>query len=159
MLTNPLWDYSLRVYKSPAVAELCLQLQDDYGLDINMLMTAAWLAHSGQALTRPVLLALLSCSQLWQQQCLSPIRQARRFLKTQANEALYGQLKASELAIERLLQDQLYERLKGLKVFSPSTVLLRENFHRYIVAIDSDELLKLHCGQKLERLCYLLMAD
>jgi uncharacterized protein (TIGR02444 family) len=36
------WDFSVRTYGRPGVAEACLALQNRDGADVNMLMFAAW---------------------------------------------------------------------------------------------------------------------
>ena len=42
-IESPFWTFSLRVYASDGVAAECLALQDRLGLDVNVLLFAAWL--------------------------------------------------------------------------------------------------------------------
>ena len=46
---RPLWDFSLEVYGRPKVAETCLRLQDEFGVDVPVLLFAAWLAAEHSA--------------------------------------------------------------------------------------------------------------
>ena len=41
---NPFWDFSLKLYASPAVQTACLDLQDDCGVDVNVLLYMLWQA-------------------------------------------------------------------------------------------------------------------
>jgi len=41
---NPFWDFSLAVYRRPGVAAACLRLQDEAGVDVNLLLYFCWLA-------------------------------------------------------------------------------------------------------------------
>ena len=47
---NVFWTYSLAVYRRKEVAQCCLALQDDAGVDVNLLLYAGWLAGKGQRL-------------------------------------------------------------------------------------------------------------
>ncbi|WP_019531537.1 TIGR02444 family protein [Dasania marina] len=139
MTHNPFWQYSLTVYQRPAVAELCLQLQDDYGVDINMLLCAAWLASIGQPLTDPLLQGLLAESEQWQQRCVQPLRQARRFLKTTSSSDIYQQAKALELQAEALQQQRLYDQLRNLPLAAAQQGLLHRNVSHYLGGLIVDE--------------------
>ena len=42
------WDFSLAVYGTEGVAPACLELQERYELDVNLLLFAAWVGASGR---------------------------------------------------------------------------------------------------------------
>ncbi|MCP4327727.1 MAG: TIGR02444 family protein [Alphaproteobacteria bacterium] len=42
------WDFSLAVYGHDGVAEACLGFQDNYGVDVNLLLFCAWMGASGR---------------------------------------------------------------------------------------------------------------
>src|ERR1019366_9679259 len=49
---SPFWNFSLAVYGANAVEDECLKLQDQFGLDVNLLLLSAFLgAGHGVALT------------------------------------------------------------------------------------------------------------
>lgn len=111
-----LWDYSLRVYGLPGVADCCVSLQDRYGCDVNLLLICLWLAE-----TRCVVLAtsdlqtLRSFAAAPNENVVRPVRAARRWLKIWSEEAIttgphalaYQALKEAELQGERLVQFRL----------------------------------------------------
>lgn len=124
---NPLWYYALGVYERPEVAALCLAAQDNWQLDINLLLCAAWLAEQGVCWSDQDCAALLAISEPWQQQCLQPLREARRYLKSNAKPELYAAIKALELDLEaeELWRFSCY--VKGLpkQLAVPETLLLQ----------------------------------
>ena len=36
------WRFSVQFYRQPAVAEVCLLLQDEFGIDVNLLLFVLW---------------------------------------------------------------------------------------------------------------------
>ncbi|MGB0714134.1 MAG: TIGR02444 family protein, partial [Gammaproteobacteria bacterium] len=44
----PLWDFSVQVYTREGVEPACLELQDRFGLNVNMLLFAVWMGFSGR---------------------------------------------------------------------------------------------------------------
>jgi uncharacterized protein (TIGR02444 family) len=96
-----LWNYAVENYRRPPVAAACLALQDNAGADINLLLTAAWLAARGCAWRCEDVERLTRLCADWRARCLLPLREVRRYLKeTQARE-LYRELKKLELEAER----------------------------------------------------------
>ncbi len=45
--SSPFWDYSLGIYRKPGVADACIALQDEFGLDVNMLLACLWFSAEG----------------------------------------------------------------------------------------------------------------
>lgn len=131
MNQNPFWQYSLSVYQRPTVAELCLRLQDEFQADVNMLLCAAWLSSIGQPLTEGLLYQLSADSYDWQQNCLGPLRQARRFLKPRAAADTYQAIKRLELEVEAMQQQKIYQRLKHLPLAAANESLLANNLKVY----------------------------
>ncbi|WP_207461138.1 TIGR02444 family protein [Azospirillum sp. SYSU D00513] len=124
---NPLWDFSLAVYARPGVAAACLGLQDRRGIDVNMLLLAAWAGRAcGVALSRAELERIDSAIRPWREEVVRPLRAVRRCVKGE-DAGLYDRMKAAELAAERIQQDRLFA-LAGLTVGQGgSTELARAN--------------------------------
>ena len=119
MQDDSLWEYSLAVYGRRGVEPLLLQLQDDYGMDINLLLAACWLAGAGRELAEPKLSEALRESEPWNAGCIGPLRSARRFLKgVPGREAFRERLKALELEAEQLQQQTLCTILRDSPVTS-----------------------------------------
>ena len=108
-----LWRFSLRVYRRPGVASVCLRLQDQHGLDINLLLYAAYAAVSGRgAVAARDLVAADRAIAGWRRQVIEPLRRLRRELKgVAAATATRQRVLAAELAAEREAQRLLAVRL------------------------------------------------
>lgn len=108
-MQNPLWDYASKLYGLEGVAPACLALQDRFGVDVNLLLYAAWLAHSDQKLSAEHLAALDASIAEWRHQVLAPLRGVRRQLHGNEDVAdLYDGVKALELRAERAQLDRMY---------------------------------------------------
>ena len=114
---SPFWSFSLAVYEASAVQNECLDLQDQFGLDVNLVLLCAFLgAGHGVALkSGDIALARQEFGQ-WHEDIVKPLRAARRNLKTvglpdahaaQAAMQLRAQVKAADLESERIEQMML----------------------------------------------------
>ncbi|WP_187276503.1 TIGR02444 family protein [Parahaliea maris] len=109
-MDNPLWNYSLAAYSNPGVAQHCLEAQDECGVDVNLLLYAAWLASQAQVLDERRSRSAMACTDTLRQQVIRPLRTLRRQWKAWPELAdLREQLKQLELAAERELQDGLWD--------------------------------------------------
>ena len=48
---SPFWRFSLHFYRQPKVAETCIALQEESGVDVNLLLFLLWQATRKRALT------------------------------------------------------------------------------------------------------------
>lgn len=103
------WRFSLDAYGRPGVASACLDLQDRYGCDVNLVLFALWIGASGRGrLTEADLGELDNAAASWRRSVIEPLRALRRQVKHQADSAaLYEALKAAELEAEHALQNRL----------------------------------------------------
>lgn len=113
--SNPFWDFSLKLYSSPAVQKACLDLQDGSGVDVNVLLYMLWHASQRRQLTVTDARAVLDAVESWRVDVVVPLRTARRNLKTPppaldptGAEALRSIVKKAELEAERLQQAALH---------------------------------------------------
>ena len=113
---SPFWDFSIAIYGDRAVQEECLQLQDRFGLDVNLVLLCVFLgAVHGLALTSDDIASAREEVRQWQNDIVRPLRNARRSLKTIATQgetaiatiSLRTQVKAVELEAERIEQTLL----------------------------------------------------
>ena len=124
-MTSPgtsLWAFSLERYGRPGVAAICLQLQDEAGADVNMVLACLWCAQRGVALDRNDMAAFAAGDVAkWHDRVVRPLRAARRAMKgalpglsVDAVEVLRSRLKTVELETERfeqiLLEAELVQR-------------------------------------------------
>lgn len=76
------WRFSLAFYAGAGIPQACLQLQDDYGADVNVLLYALFLARAGRQLGPEDVARLEASCADWRGHVVHPLRRARRFTKT-----------------------------------------------------------------------------
>ncbi|GEM_PF-1358428 len=128
---NEFWRYSLQVYAQRGVSELALNWQNQYGLNVNVLLWCSWLESQDIALTEKLLNSALIGIEAWDTEIIKPLRAVRQtaaglaanrnFLPAidlskpiavrRAEKSLKPLLLAAELDAEQSLQAWLYERL------------------------------------------------
>jgi uncharacterized protein (TIGR02444 family) len=114
---SPFWNFSLAVYRASAVQDECLDLQDQFDLDVNLVLLCAFLgAVHGVALMSEDIASARREVRPWHEDIVKTLRVARRRLKTielpdahaaQAAMHLRAQVKAAELESERIEQMML----------------------------------------------------
>jgi uncharacterized protein (TIGR02444 family) len=109
-----MWDWAVRAYARPGVEPACLSLQGEYGHCVGYLLWATWAAQSGRSIDEAHLARAATLARHWETGILQPLRTARRALKQPivgielpGQENLHNQLRADELAAERLLLEAL----------------------------------------------------
>jgi uncharacterized protein (TIGR02444 family) len=117
---TPFWRFSLQFYRRAGVAEACIALQDQCGVDVNLLLFLLWLAANGRQLSAADIKQLDDAVRTWRDLTIIPIRDVRRRLKsaptlveTGKQEAFRNKVKAVELEAERLQQEALYARSRS----------------------------------------------
>jgi uncharacterized protein (TIGR02444 family) len=109
------WDFALKLYAEPGIADACLSLQAECGVDVMMLLMATFAAvRRGVVLTPPELADMDAACRLWRQQIVLPLRALRTMLKagpapapSERTEKLRSSIKAAELSAERLQNEVL----------------------------------------------------
>lgn len=133
---NPFWSFSVSVYSRPRVAELCLRLQNEYDLDVNLVLFACFLASRGRVLDLATTQYLDGGVSRWRMCVIFRVRRLRLRQKqlmlrtayespsvadatrkplndlvaavSRSGERLYQDLKGVELQSERLEQNWLW---------------------------------------------------
>ena len=97
-----LWRFATAVYADAAVATACLAVQDRHGVDVNLVLFAAWCASEGVAVDAARLRCADERSAAWRRDVVSPLRTLRRRWKRDAPHAdAYDAIKTVELEAER----------------------------------------------------------
>jgi uncharacterized protein (TIGR02444 family) len=78
---TPFWRFSLHFYRQAGVADACIALQDDCGVDVNLLLFLLWLAAGGRQLSATNVQELDDAVRGWRTLTIVPIRDVRRQLK------------------------------------------------------------------------------
>lgn len=115
--------FALAVHEADGVAAACVSLQDELGLDVNVLLLAAYVgAVRGATLTPAALDSARALTDDWRRDVVYPLRLVRRGLKsgpapapnTQTAE-LRSQVAKAELAAEMIELDVLGEFADDLR--------------------------------------------
>jgi uncharacterized protein (TIGR02444 family) len=111
---SPFWRFSLRFYARAKIANACLALQDQAGVDVNLLLFLLFLADHERQLSAAELEHLDRQVMAWRNDVVKPLRQLRRALKTgigkvpnTVSETFRAQIKRLELESERIEQHEL----------------------------------------------------
>ena len=103
------WRFSLGFYQRPGVAATCLDLQDRFGRDVNLLLFACWVGISGRGrLSVADLAKAEAVVEPWRRAVVEPLRLVRKLVKEESDSAeLYAALQSVELKAERQAQNRL----------------------------------------------------
>lgn len=127
-LDNPLWKYACQVYSQLGVEAALLELQDEHGADINLILQALWLASEGQEWTKA---CIPNDYSQWMTEQVLPLRQMRRSIKIEwveqrgaGYEDFRQQVKKLELKAEQYALAILFDKGLNEAVIEPEVALL-----------------------------------
>ena len=124
---SPFWQFSIKFYAVPGVADACIALQDQANVDVNILFFLLWNATQGRTYKKADVAEVERLIGAWRDMAVVPIRNVRRALKSPpevmepaAAESLRTRIKAVELEAEWLQQEALYELAQSSRLGQPS---------------------------------------
>jgi len=116
-MSESFWDFSLRTYGTKNVAEACLSLQNERGLDVNMLLYCCWVGVTRGQQERDLFLHVFEFSENWAKQVVRPLRNVRTWMKLEGCEDtriatdtcmnFREKVKAVEINAEKMQQEVL----------------------------------------------------
>lgn len=134
-VSTPIWDFVLNYYGRKGISEALIRLQDDHGIDVNMLLFLAWMAAQGKCLSPDDVKFVSTTSHVWQRSVVVPVRAVRRLLKenaplvpVDAAAAFRKRVQAIELEGEQLQLNAmaaLVDRLNPAAAASPEDAARR----------------------------------
>ena len=120
-----LWRFALAFYRRPGVAGACITLQDEAGVDVNVMLYLLYLAARGRAIHVDDMRSIEAVTAPWRDAVVVPIREIRRKLKAplgafepEVTSGLRDDIKRIELAAERI-ESQALESLIALDAAQP----------------------------------------
>jgi uncharacterized protein (TIGR02444 family) len=144
---SPFWRFSLQFYRQPGVADACIALQEESGVDVNLLMFLLWHAVQRRQFSPSEVDWIESKIFEWREAAVIPLRRVRRALKTPPllvtaarAEAFRTRIKAIELEAERLQQEAMYELEPAMppgQEVSSSEDAARENLAAYAAVLET----------------------
>lgn len=123
-LDNPFWQFSLAVYSDSKVQKSCLQLQNDYDANVNLLLYCCWLAKAVEPLAQHELATACQLVAPWHRDITMALRKIRK-LRQQFNcdlpwnKDFFKQILHDELLSECYQQHLLYELVKSRQTAIP----------------------------------------
>ena len=118
MSESGLWRFSLDFYRRPGVAEACIRLQDEAGVDVNVMLYLLYLAVHWRTITAEEMNRIDDVAADWRAAVVVPLREIRRKLKSPlgafvpaVTSELRNDVKRVELAAERIQQQALQDLL------------------------------------------------
>lgn len=111
------WNFSVATYGKAGVAEACLHLQEELGIDVNVLLYCCWYGCTRGTLDRPAMARVLSFAEPWAENVVRPLRAARTWMKSVGCDqpfvpgdecmALREEIKRAELKAEHLQENRM----------------------------------------------------
>lgn len=104
------WLWSNTVYGRDEVRKAALALQDQFDLNVNILLWCVWSSYHFDTHQELTMRKAIDVTGNWNKEVTANIRKARRFAKSALGDsALYTELKNIELKAEKHEQSQLQE--------------------------------------------------
>ena len=109
------WDFSNQLYGKDGVAEICLDLQENLEVDVNLLLFCYWIACFKNIPSESEWMQISQFSKSWNMNVIQPLRNARKSitekLENHAANLAYAELreqvKGNELAAEKIQQETI----------------------------------------------------
>lgn len=132
---NALWQFSLNYYSKPGVADACLFLQDNYKVDVNVLLLILWLAAADKLLSVDEIIQIDGRIKKWHASVVVPLRAVRRSIPKTVTQPsrieLRERVKMLELHAERIEQDDLFAFFKTSSPVAPNPGVARQSLDAY----------------------------
>jgi uncharacterized protein (TIGR02444 family) len=110
------WEFSLDLYNCAEVSAACLDLQNQHGIDVNLLLLCCWYGAQVGELSETSLNQALAYSNQWAENVVKPLRQTRVWMKSNMPndqnqqmdfQEVRNEIKAVELRAEKHQQVML----------------------------------------------------
>jgi len=117
------WKFSLELYDRGSVAPACLELQNRFDLDINLVLFCYWYGYAWGEIDTATLNEVVDTSSNWKKNVVQPLRNVRKWMKLNSGDFhpkqvthfnnLRQQIKADELDAEKYQQEAMERVVLG----------------------------------------------
>ncbi len=104
-----------RVYGAEGVREACLQLQEEAGVDVALMLALVWIGWGGGRVEPGEARRLEAEVREWREEAVGGLRRVRRWLRGRGEEDLRAMVQAAEIEAEW----RLMERVIGMARVKP----------------------------------------
>jgi uncharacterized protein (TIGR02444 family) len=142
MLTEPVfWHYTCDFYGRAGVTDTCLTLQDELGLNVNLLLLLCWCEQNGKQLSGEQLEMLVHSVAQWHNEYTKPLRSLRRKLALDDNATVTAKQRIFDVEMELEKTEQRL-LLGAYNLFDASSEAKAQNLQRYIAMADNAAVLR-----------------
>lgn len=127
LTTAQLWQFSLNYYGIREVKTACLNLQNQFNGNVNLLLLLAWLDQHQLTIQAEDWVSLENTLD-HSESLLLPYRELRRKLKNHVSEPLYREALEFELQLEQRQQSDLVEHINTLTLYSATEKPLTQQY-------------------------------
>ncbi|MFK8043378.1 TIGR02444 family protein [Congregibacter sp.] len=101
-IRSRLWEFVVDVYAQPGVMVACLQAQERWDVDVNLMLYAVWCAKQNTVLSSEDFQRAETRCQVWREAVVLPLRKQRELWRGKPElSAEYAAIKGLELQAER----------------------------------------------------------
>ena len=98
---NPLWKFAVEIYSREDVSEILLYAQDQFSIDVNMILYSAWLACENRSLSTRNVSEVENLVAAWRREVVLPIRCLRKsFRSIVGADLIREEVKKAEILAE-----------------------------------------------------------
>lgn len=136
-----LWDFALAFYAQEKIAETCVHLQDNYKVNVCLLIGLRWLDESEKHLSEGELADLRAHIQSWTEQVVEPLRSLRHLLKQSVvncpQDELQAQIRTAIKQAELLAEKKLLLEIEAWsqQIRSVQNEVVKSNLETYLSAL------------------------
>ncbi|MGH1470427.1 MAG: TIGR02444 family protein [Cellvibrionaceae bacterium] len=111
-LENPLWEFALALYSKPLVEETAIVLQNEYGVNVNILIWMCWLEKEGCRIDEDTIEGAERVIQSLHKDFVLPLRALRKNPQLRDHSEITSTLKdaiqQAELVAEQVVMSAIY---------------------------------------------------
>jgi uncharacterized protein (TIGR02444 family) len=147
------WQYSIKLYGHSALADLYLKLQNEEGLNVNVLLLCSFLAENNYLASTQTIRQIIENKEFssWNQSMTGALRSSRTQLKKDNQDSLRADLRRSilnaELQAEQIEQQLLITAFE--QYYAPITAMAAVSAHDNIINYWQAHTKKATCGDLL----------